>query len=102
MPENNPTPPKSGTSVLVILAALAAGAIGMRIADRTILKKQEEAGDELGLAAPIPAAALPAPAPLPRPQVIRVEVPRGVRVPESFWERLASNGGAPAEEEFYG
>ena len=101
MPENNPPPtPKSGTSVLMILAALAAGAIGMRIADRTILKKQEDAGDELGLAAPIPAAALPAPAALPRPQVIRVEVPRGVRVPEAFWERLAS-GGAP-EEEFYG
>ncbi len=99
-PSNPPAqPPASGTSFIVVLAALAAGALGMRIVDRTILKKQEDEGDDLGLAAPIPAAALPAPAPIPRPQIIRVEVPRGARVPEEFWQRLGS-GGTP-DDGFY-
>ena len=89
-PPHPPAPKASlGRTLLVAAAGIVAGGLIMRVLDRTVLKKEDEELDQLlGPEHPKALAAAPPPR-IPRPQIIRVEVPRGTRMPDDFWKRLA-------------
>ena len=90
-----PARPGPGRTIAIAVASMVAGGILMRVLDRTVFNKEKDEEDDLDMfaeskprkaLAPAPA---PVPAPIPRPQIIRVELPRGQRMPEEFWKRLA-------------
>lgn len=106
-PPHPPHPPvaprrSAGWTIGIAVASMVAGAFAMRLLDRTVFKKEEDEDEDLAMLGESKAARAlppaPAPAPIPRPQIIRVEVPRGQRMPEEFWKRLA--GGNDDQEYF--